>query len=196
MIDFKVKNTDIKDFLNKDGIQGLENISEYINYGIHSTIINQFGNIVQELENQYAIKILNSFIDGKDNAFTSSKYIRKNITSIDKFKITILLIRSTIERYAFNVVEKRQRTFENDEDKVSQTITELVANGDLNDVLTWIKSDHRIIQMLIENYVALSYQSDKKLRDIYTKITISHPKTNKALEQLNLELKSIKEKQI
>ena len=195
-MDFKVKNTDIKSFLNKSGIQGLENISEYMNYGIHSTIINQFGNISPELENKYASKILNNFMVGKSNAFTSSNNIRRNITSIDKFKITILLIRSAIERYAFNAIEKQQTNFENDEDKVSQTITELVARGDLNDVLTWIKSDHRIIQMLIENYVALSYQSDKKLRDIYTQITNSHPKTNKALEQLNLELNSTKEKQM
>lgn len=181
-------NQNMNDFLNKSGIEGLENISEYINYSIHSTIKKQMGNVRPELEARYAQKLLNNHMNGNTNAFTSSNGIRSTIHSIDPFKVKALLIKSAIERHAFSMVEEHKISFESDAEKVSQAVTELVANGDMTDVLTWIDSDNRIVEILVESYVALSYQSDKELRDAYERITNSHPKTVKALEQLNLEL--------
>lgn len=181
-------NQNMNDFLNVSGIEGLENISEYINYGIHSTIKKQMGNVRPELETRYAQKLLNNHMNGNTNAFTSSNGIRSTIHSIDPFKVKALLIKSAIERHAFNMVEDHKISFESDAEKVSQAVTELVANGDMTDVLTWIDSDNRVVEILVESYVALSYQSDKELRDAYERITNSHPKTVKALEQLNLEL--------
>ena len=181
-------NQNMNDFLNRSGIEGLENISEYINYGIHSTIKKQMGNVRPELEARYAQKLLNNHMNGNTNAFTSSNGIRSAIRSIDPFKIKALLIKSAIERHAFSMVEDHKISFESDAEKVSQAVTELVANGDMTDVLTWLDSDNRVVEILVESYVALSYQSDKELRDAYDRITNSHPKTVKALEKLNLEL--------
>lgn len=188
VVDFNNPNFELNSFLNASGIEGLENISEFINFGIHSTITKQMGNVRPELEARYAQKLLNNHMNGNTNAFTNSNGIRATIHSIDPFKIKALLIKSAIERHAFSMGEEHKISFESDAERLSQAVTELLANDDITNVLTWIDSDSRVVEILVESYVALSYQSDKELRDAYDRITNSHPETAKALLQLNLEL--------
>ena len=45
-------------------------------------------------------------------------------------------------------ITKTEFLFESDAEKVSQAVTELVANGDMTDVLTWIDSDNRVVEIL------------------------------------------------
>ena len=190
MVNFSNENIDINKLSFQNDSEELDYISKYINYGIYFTIIIQLKHVSPESEAEYAIKILNNFLMGKSNAFTSKNNIRANIESIDPFKITVLLIKSAVERYAFNIVRLHKSKMKSKEDTVAQTITEQISEGNLTDILTWINSDSRIIPMLVENYVGLSYQSDEELREAYSYMTSQDSKAKKAMEQLNSKLNS------
>lgn len=181
----------MKDFNNINNIEKLEEISTYINDGLSTTIKKQFGKLELELEKKYAIEYLKHFINGENNAFTSLNNIRTNVKSIDIFYIYILLIKSAIERHAFNIVKLKKEKLTINEDVVAETISEQIALGHLNDILNWIISDSRVIFMLIENYINFSYKSSSELNNAYAYICKKNATTNKALEQLNLKLKSM-----
>lgn len=187
---------DINSLENENIIEELNNISEYINYGIHFTIVKQLGDIKPELEAKHAVKILNNFINGQTNAFTSRNNIRANMKSIDTIKIITLLIKSAIDRYAFNAVKLKKIKMISNEDKVSETITEQLSEGNFEEILDWITSDSRIMDMLIENHIDLYYQGDIDLVEAYAYMTNKQPKAREAIEslssQFNLDYKNSK----
>ena len=185
---------DINDLTNENIIEELNNISEYINYGIHFTIVKQLGNIELETEAKYAVKILNNFIKGQTNAFTGKNNIRTNMKSIDSIKIIALLIKSAIDRYAFNTIKLKKLKMESNEDKVAETITEQLFEGNFEEILSWITSDSRIMTMLIENHIDLYYQGDRELIDAYAYMTDRHAKTKIAIKELLSYLKLENEK--
>jgi len=181
--------TSINNFSNKNNIEELDVISKQINYGLHLTIIKQLGSLKPELETKYASQLLKKFINGNLNAFTNENNVRANIKSINSFKIIILLIKSAIERYAFNIVKLKKVKMKNNEDKVSETITEQIAGGNFEEIFNWINTDNRIMDMLIENYINLYYHSDDTLIEAYTYITKKSKKADEAMQQLNSKLK-------
>ena len=127
-------------------------------------------------------------MNGKTNAFTSKNNIRANMKSINHFKIMVLLIKSAIERYAFNTVKLKKLKMESNEDMIAEAITEQVADGNLENILNGIDSDNSIIPILIENYIDLFYQSDAELRAAYSYMVSKNPKTKTAMTQLEHEL--------
>jgi len=188
MIDFNDSNFDRDSFFNVRGVEGLENISNFIDFGIRSTIFKQINGINEDLENRYAKQILTNFMKGESKAFTSSNGIRASIITIDKFKIDTIMIKSMIDRHAFNVERLHKLSFTEKTDKIAKMISEFVADGNLVDVLNWINSDQGIMKILIDNYVDIAYQKDLELKEAYAYMTHRNDITNKAMEQLNLEL--------
>ena len=193
MVNFNKPNFDYNKFFNESGIQGLENISAFIDFGIHTTIVKQLGNINQETETRYAINLLKNFTDGNKNTFTNSNNIRTIINTIEPFKLVLIFIKSAIERYAFNVINLNKKSFDTNEDKIAETIVEQIADGNLNDIIDWISSDERILPILIENYIYMSYKKDNQLRKVYNYIVSNCDKSKKAMKQLNLKLNLLKQ---
>lgn len=192
MVNFNKPNFDYNKFFNESGIQGLENISSFIDFGIHSTIIKQLGNIDDELENKYAINLLISFTEGNKNVFTNSFDIRKTIDTIEPYKIVLIFIKSAIERYAFNIINLNKKNFDSNEDKIAETIVEQIIDGNLDSILDWINTDERILPILIENYIYMSYKKDNQLRKVYNYIVSNCNKAKKAMKRLNSLMEYIK----
>ena len=105
-----------------------------------------------------------------------------------KVKIIALLIKSAIDRYAFNTVKLKKLKMVSNEDKVAETITFQLSEGNFDEILDWVTSDKRIMGMLIENHIDLYYQGDSELTEAYSFMTSKHPKTKEAIEQLYLKL--------
>lgn len=192
MVNFNKPNFDYNKFFNESGIQGLENISAFIDFGIHSTIVKQLGNIDDELENKYAINLLISFTEGNKNVFTNSFDIRKTIDTVEPYKIVLIFIKSAIERYAFNIINLNKKTFDSNEDKIAETIVEQIIDGNLDNILEWIDTDERILPILIENYIYMSYKKDNQLRKVYNYIVSNCNKAKKAMKRLNSLMEYIK----
>lgn len=192
MVNFNKPNFDYNRYFNESGIQGLENISSFIDFGIHSTIIKQLGNIDDELENKHAINLLISFTEGNKNVFTNSFDIRKTIDTIEPYKIVLIFIKSAIERYAFNIINLNKKNFDSNEDKIAETIVEQIIDGNLDSILDWINTDERILPILIENYIYMSYKKDNQLRKVYNYIVSNCNKAKKAMKRLNSLMDYIK----
>ena len=192
MVKFNNPNFDYNRFFNEGGIQGLENISSFIDFGIHYTITKQLGNIDNELENKYAINILKSYTEGNKNVFTNSCDIRNVINTIEPYKIILILIKSAIERYAFNIINLNKKTFKANDDKIAETIVEQMIDGNLENILEWIDTDKRILPILIENYIYMSYKKDNQLRKVYNYIVSNCTKAKKAMKKLSLLVDYVK----
>lgn len=192
MAKFNNPNFDYNRFFNEGGIQGLENISAFIDFGLHYTINKQLGNIDNELENKYAINILKSYTEGNKNVFTNSCDIRKIINTIEPYKIILILVKSAIERYAFNIINLNKKTFKANDDKIAETIVEQMIDGNLENILEWIDTDKRILPILIENYIYMSYKKDNQLRKVYNYIVSNCPKAKKAMKRLSLLVDYVK----
>ena len=196
MLDVCEETIDIDNFLNITNLQDLDNLENIINYGIHLTITKQLGPISPDQEIMYANQILVNYINGQKNAFTNLHGIRTIINSISDFIFNALMIKAAIARNAFNITCLHKKTFESNEDQVAKTITEQIADNNFDDILSWINSDNRVMPMLVENYLDISYQKDDALQKAYPYIIEEEPSSNKAFQNLNYLLQLDKKNKI
>lgn len=184
MLEFNDINFDIEEFMGKDNIGSLNNISTYLDYSINTTITKQIPNIDEETEKLYAKQILNNYFRGDRNSFTSKNNIRNNVAKIGYQRLINLFIKAMIEKQAYNVTVKHML---NTNDYPAY-ITNMISRGHYSDIITWLTSNTENIEEAISNYVDLIYRKDIELKSNLEYITIKDYETNKAMEQLNLEM--------
>ena len=183
-MNFSNPNFNIKDIINNN-VDSLNDISLYVDFAITSTIHKQVQDIDLDTEKQYAKNILNNFFKMNDNAFTSCYNIRNNMITIGRKEIKNMLIKNMIERDAFNKVVKKLLNATDYIDKLAKDISKTIADGRIDEINSWIDKN---IELLIDNYVERKYLSDMEYRQDYESLVYDDYVTNRALEQLNLEM--------
>ena len=120
-----------------------------------------------------------------DNVFTSYYNIRNNMVTIGIKEIKNMLIKNMIERDAFNKVVKQLLNVIDYIDKLAEDMSKTIAKGKMDEINSWINKN---IESLIDNYVERKYLCDMEYRQDYESLVYDDYITNRALEQLNLEM--------
>lgn len=183
-MNFSNPNFNIKDIINNN-VDSLNDISLYVDFAITSTIHKQVQDIDFDTEKKYAKNILNNFFKMNDNAFTNCYNIRNNMVTIGRKEIKNMLIKNMIERDAFNKVVKKLLNVTDYIDKLAEDISKTIAEGRMDEINSWIDKN---IESLIDNYVEKKYLCDMEYRQDYECLVYEDYVTNRALEQLNLEM--------
>lgn len=184
MLDFENTNFDIETFIGRNNLENLHNVSNYLDYALHSTIIKQIPNVDKDDEKEYAKQILRKYLSGDLHFFTSKNNIRNNIRKIEPNRLINLFIKAMIEKHAYDVTVK-QRLITNDN---SAYVCNMISRGLYSDVITWLKTDAENIEEIMSNYVDFIYDEDDEVKRNLEYLTTKDVETNKAMEKLNLEL--------
>lgn len=185
MFDYTNPNFDIRTIEGFDNIDGLKEISSYLDFALSTTIHTQLPKVDIKSEKMYARKLLENFFNNDTHAFTRNYRIRENMNYITSNKVRNLLLKSLIERYAYSQRICHMLSATTTIDQYAEYATNMIASGKLDDINTWITGN---LSIFIEDYVNTRYKEDNNLKKDYETIAYSIPNTNKALEQLNLEM--------
>lgn len=179
-------NFDVTNMPCFNNVDGLKDISCYLDFGIKSTIHKQIPNITPEAEKYYAKIILKKYMDGDKVSFTSQYGIRQNVDKIGYEKIKALLLKTLIEKGEYNRRVLHLLTPQNFEDQCADYITNIIYSGQLEANEDWILGN---IGSFIDIYVNECYDLSPELKDQREELCYGNSVTTKALEQLNLEMK-------
>ena len=168
-----------------NNVDGLKDISQYLDFAISSTIYKQKPNVTMEQEKKYAATILKGFMSGDLAAFTSQYNIRKNMQKIGPEKLKALLLKSLLETQAYNERVLHQLSAASFKDQCANYITESAYNGQLKENESWIMSN---IPSFIDMYIEDRYREGIDKKEQLEAICYSNPKTLRAVEQLNLQM--------
>lgn len=185
-LEYMDPNFDIKNNPSFNNIDGLKDISSYIDFSIKSTIHKQIPNVTPDEEKYYAKVILKRYMNGDKQSFTSQYGIRDNIEKIGQDKIEFLLLKTLIEKDEFNRRVLHRLTPQDFYDECAGYITNIVYSGQLEANKQWIKGNlGTFIDVYVEEYYGKPVE-DKSQRE---EMCYGNNLTTKALEQLNLEMK-------
>lgn len=179
-------NFDISEIEGFNRVDGLNNISIYINYALSETIKSQMPNIDIENEKFYAKQILQRYLSGDSHSFTRKNSIRENIDKITPNKIMNIIIKSYIEIEAYNRRVLRRLDNVDVNGEYAKYITDNVASGNLDNIKPWLNSN---LESLVNGYISTQYNEDIEYKKKLEDLAYAVPNTSKALEQLNLEMK-------
>ena len=189
MLDFQYMdpNFDITGIPCFNNIDGLTDISNYLDFGISSTIHKQFPNITLESEKNYAKIILKKYMNGDSSLFTRKYGIRHNINQIGQEKIKNLLLKTLIEKGEVNRRILHRLTPQDFSDECADYITTITYCGQLDEAKNkvWIKDN---MTTFIDIYVDECYGKSPDQKAEREEMCYGNPFTTKALEQLNLEM--------
>lgn len=168
-------------------INGLKDISNYIDFGIAYTIHKQIPNIALESEKDYAKVILKEYMKGNPSMFTKDYGIRKNINKIGYEKIKSLLLKILIEKGKVNRRILHRLNPQDFNDECADYITEITYCGQLDkeENQNWLKNNMAIF---IDIYVDECYRSKPEDKTQREELCYGNSVTTRALEQLNLEM--------
>ena len=173
-------------------IESLNNLEDYIDYVIHSAIINDGHSADSEC---YLVPIIyNRLLNGEDDIFTSDEDIKNRIADVDKKDFYIILIKNAIEYIAYKEFIKHQIANNTREDIVCSLITDKMAQNEYIQTLELIKTREEYKQVLINVYANYRYgKTDKD--DIYKFVSNRNDSSSKrALDCLELNLGYCKKK--
>lgn len=168
-----------------NNIDGLKDISDYLDFAISSTIRKQYPNVTEQQERKFAVTILENFMLGNANAFTSQYNIRANMRIIGLEKIKFLLIKTLIEKDAMNKRILHKLIPENYYDECAEYLTNVAYSGGLDQQEEWIRTS---IPAFVDVYVKEVYGKDNEDKKQREDICYENIANSKALEQLNLEM--------
>ena len=176
-----------------NNLDGLQEISNYLDFALHTTIRKQLPNISEEDEVKYANVILQRYLNGDKNSFTSNYNIRGNMEKVGTDKLRFLLYKSLIERNAYNERVLHMLSPTEYIDQCCAYVSSETAKGNLDKLQDWLKQNETYF---IESYSEFSYKKSNEIKQNSYAIALENPDCSKALEQLNLEmgLKSMKQK--
>lgn len=185
-------NFDITNIEHFNSVDGLIEISNYLDFALSTTIHKQLPNISREQEKWYAaekLKLLS--IDGIEKNFSRDFNIRTNISKIGRDKIKFLICKYLIERQAYNERVAHMMIPTEFIDQAAQYLTEQVRIGNFDQIQDWI---NQYMGNFIDSYISSQYNSDMK--EQFSAMALENPNCAKALTQLNLEmsLNQIKQK--
>lgn len=192
--DFNNPNFDRESYLAVSGFVGLDNISNFLNYGIHTTITKQLGNIPIENEQYYAQQILMNYFKGDKHFLTSTNGIRETIGGISNTTLKMMLCKTAIEYHAFCKRVYHHLDPLGPEETYSADVVDNAISGNLKNSLQAMENNDHMLCTLIDVYTKFTYGSTKRDKDIHWETAINNPAAERALEQLNLELSLYKNK--
>lgn len=179
-------NFDIRNTNNFGRFSSLSESQNYLDFAIFSTIRKQLPNVSPESEKKSASEILTRYMSGTSQpSFTRQYNIRNNIDALGKGQIMNIFIKMMIERDAYNKRVKHQLAAQSYRDQCCEYITQMTANGQVDQIGEWLNS---VIPELVDTYVSEVYRQDSDIRNRIEEISYQDPLTNKALEKLNLEM--------
>lgn len=188
MMDYTNPNFDIMTYIERDSVDNLKQVSDYLNFAMKSTILKQMPNISKEEEQKMAEKILKMYLTNNNFAFTRKDNIRNNMEQIGKNRLVNLMIKSAIEKKAYNnrvVHLLADRTYQ---DQCVTWITSQINAGSYESVIDTLQSNPDMLSSLIENYVQLSYNVPEEIKDNYSEIALTESQTERALNNLNVSI--------
>lgn len=168
-----------------DGVNGLTEVSNYIDFGIKKTIHKQIPNITPEAESYYAKIILKNYMRGDATSFTSQYGIRSNIRLIGQDKVKYLLIKNLIEKHEYNQRVLHKLVPETFGDECAAYITTVACQGNLDQNEDWIMAN---IDAFIDEYVDDTYGLPRESKDQREMMCYQNPQSTLALNKLNLEM--------
>lgn len=149
------------DDLQKGTMESLNNVEDYIDYAIHSTIKKQIGNSIDN-EKQWTKEVFSRFLDGDTNIFTSDNNIRSNILQLEPRSFYLILIKNAIEYTAYKQVVMRQFVNQTREDFICSLITDKLAQNEYGEVLQLVKNRYEYKDILINVYAGFKYGKESK----------------------------------
>lgn len=192
MENYKNPYFDIKNITQYNNVTSSSANEEYLDFAINQTIRKQLPNITIEQEQYYAKIILNKFFQGDFKSFTSTYNIRNNIKEIGQERIFGCLVKAMIEHDAVAKEVHHALQPQNIMQQWASYITENTKMGYLGNITPEL---YQNIDVLIENYIDMKYRITEEQSTQYNNLANRNPSTEKALQQLNLELSLAKTEQ-
>lgn len=184
---FESDSFDIVEYLGRDSVDNLDNVQNYLDFSIESTIKRQFPDADIKLEKDLAKKILIDYLNGNNLIFTRQNDIRRNMTHINRERVANLLIKTTIEKKAFNDRVRRTLTDENFDDKCVTRLTELISSGNY-ELAKQELQDGSVLNSVVGTYVNNFYKQDEERRKNIEYIAYEDQITERALQTLNIDI--------
>lgn len=187
-MNFDNDNFDIKEYIEKYDINGLNKIKLYLDYAIETTIKRQIPDINIKEEKLYAKKLLENYFKGDMHSFTSKNNIRNNIYTINNNKLIDLFLKCMIEKHAYNVLIMKMQGSSKYNDQCCNYITNRIAHNRYQDVIEWLNEDFDNIEELITTYVDVFYKRAVDECMDLQRLTENNPDSSKALGNLCLQI--------
>lgn len=188
MVDYTNPNFDITEYIGRNCVDNLKNISDYLNFAIKSTILKQIPNISKEKEVNMANKILKNYFSGNDSVFTRKDNIRNNIKKIDKKRLFDLFIKTGIIQKEINCKRNHLLADKTFDQKCVTWITSEMYFGQYDNVINELEVNHNLLDILIDYYIVLFYNTDEYYQELFENMILSNSETNKALINLNISM--------
>ncbi len=185
MLDYTNPNFDIVNIPSFNNVDGLPAISSYLDFALANTIRRRIPNPDQNMEEKYATEILTEFLKGDFKAFSRIYNIRQNMEKITPETIKNLMLHSLIELEAENKVCLQQLQPTEFIDQCAEYVTNVIARGRLDELQDWISDN---MGAFIQNYVQTRYKESPENKKSMNEMAIEYPDTQRALQQLNLEI--------
>ncbi len=185
---FDNPNFDIAEYINFPGLEKLNRIALYLDYGISTTIKKQMPNITVNDEKLYAKELLNNYLKGDMHSFTSKNNIRNNIYTIGNKNLINLFLKTMIEKHAYNILIRKMQGSAEYSDQCANYITNRIGKKHYSDIIEWLTNDFDNIEEIISNYVDLFYKRDVEERLDFEKLTEKSQDTELAIKFLSLEV--------
>lgn len=168
-----------------NNIDGLKDISDYLDFAIFSTIHKQIPNVTEQKEKELAAILLKNFMLGDARAFTSQYNIRNNIKIIGFEKIKYLLVKTLIEKDEINKRILHKLVPQDYYDECATFLTNVAYSGSLEQQDSWISVN---IPVFIDVYVEEMYGKNIEDKAQREQLSYENSITSKALDNLNLEM--------
>lgn len=178
-------NFDITTINNFNNLDGLDEISNYLDFGINSTLQKHLPHTTEDDKKRLAVTMLESFMNGDPTKFTNDFRIRENILKIGKNKIKFLLCKSLIEKNAYNKRVLHMLSPSEYIDQCADYISQIIAAGEFDKIQDWIDIN---LSHFINEYASFKYNKKEETKEHYNNIALENPVCERALEQLNLEM--------
>jgi len=183
--DYINPNFDIENMPCFNNVDGLKDISQYLDFALSSTIKKQIPNVTENYEKKLATDILNRYMNGETVAFTKKYNIRNNMNKIGRERIKNLLLKTLIEKYEYNTRVLHKLNSNDFNDQCATYVTSVAYNGELDENTDWIQN---CIPCFIEMYIEDGYGKSMEVKNHREDLCYDDSIAIKALEQLNLEM--------
>ena len=185
-MNFEDINFDIKSYVKKDDLDGLNRIQIYLDYALNTTIKKQMPEININDERLYAKELLYNYFKGDMHSFTSKNNLRNNIYTIGNDSLVKLFLKCMIEKHAYNILIKKIQGSDAYNDQCCNYITNRISHNLYNDIIEWLNNDFDNIEEIINNYVNIFYQRSYQECQDLEMLTSKDASTKKAMEVLDI----------
>ena len=185
-MNFEDSNFDIKTYVLKSNLEGLNRFKIYLDYALNTTIKKQLPDINFEDEKLYAKELLCNYIKGDMHSFTSKNNIRNNIYTIGNNILIKLFLKCMIEKHAYNILIKKMQGSSDYNDQCCNYITNRIGHNKYEDIIEWLNNDFDNIEEIINNYINIFYKRNYSECQDLESLTTKSEDTKKAMLVLDI----------